>query len=399
MNVVSLDESAFSLTRNNGETWNQLSLIDTRINKLTDVAPSADCTTIYLASVNNAQACKGFDSIWRSSVNEKVVAPPLPALPPGSIWERVRVTPSALTCNVAHANYIILRLAPDKLDGQILGWAAGGTDGHAALGGFPVNANTMKMEWSPDFGDYFAQITPRLAIQDFAFESSTIIYILEANTGNVQKMPYTGTAWAASIPNATSNLGGGHTIEAKAADKVLVGNEAVLNSAATPFPVAISTDGGFSFVPMTRPIPQAATFGYHAIFDTDYGVGNNTTVYEGSDRAGAGLIHRNNAPAGANIPWTDMCTGFTAHVEYYGLVQSNSKNVNGQGTLYAAHAGNVTTAGLPFAWSGVERTLRPLDGIPKPGIQWTAWMLLQLHSRLCKRSSLLSRNRSSCAAV
>ena len=108
--VDPLDESAFSLTRNNGETWNQLSLIDTRMIKLTDVAPSADCSTIYLASVNNAEYCEGFDSIWRSSSNEAVVAPPLPALPIGSVWERVRVAPSAMTCEDTQSNYIILKL-------------------------------------------------------------------------------------------------------------------------------------------------------------------------------------------------------------------------------------------------------------------------------------------------
>jgi len=385
LNAVSLDESAFSLTRNNGETWNQLSLIDTRINKLTDVAPSADCTTIYLASVNNAQACKGFDSVWRSSVNEKVVAPPLPALPIGSIWERVRVSPTARTCNVAHANYAILRLAPDKLDGQVVGWAAGGSNGKTFVhnnnavgnGNFLTGANTNVMAWSPDFGDYWANISPRLTVNDFAFESSTILYVLEAGSGNVQKMPYTGTAWSSAMPSVSTNLGGGHTIEAKSTDKVLVGNQAiaisgnVTSAAATPFPVAISTDGGVTFIPMVRTIPQGAQFGYHAIFDTDYGVGNNTTIYEGSDAAGAGLIHRNNAPSGANVNWTDMITGFTTHVEYYGLVQTNSQNVAGQGTLYAAHAGNVTTPGLLTAWSGVERTLSPLDGIPKPGIEWS----------------------------
>lgn len=380
-NAVGLDESGFALTRNNGETWNELSLIDTRINKLTDVAPSADCTTVYLASVNNAAACKGFDSVWRSSVNEKVVAPPLPALPIGAIWERVRVSPTGPTCDNNQSNYAILRVAPDKEDGQVVGWAAGGSDGRTFNTGenviantFLTGANTTSMAWSPDYGDYWANVTPRIAVEDFAFESSTIIYVVEAGTGNVQKLPYTGTAWSSALPNITTNLGGGHTIEAKAPDKVLVGNEhvavvfpGVLNVSATPFPAAISLDGGMSFVPMVRTIPEAADNGYHAIFDTDYGVGNNTTIYVASDAAQpapGGKIYRNNAPAGANVPWTDMITGFTTHMEYYGLVQSNSKNVTGQGTLYAAHTGNA------FVFSGVERTLRPLDGIPKPGIQW-----------------------------
>ena len=165
-NVVPLDESAMSLTRNNGETWNQLSLIDTRMNKLTDVAPSADCTTIYLASVNNGLQCTGFDSVWRSSQNEKVVAPPLPALPIGQVWERVMTHVTARSCNLTQTNYSILRLAPDKLDGQVVGWAAGGTGGANAaigwIGAFPVGPSQAVMAWSPDFGDYWADITPRV---------------------------------------------------------------------------------------------------------------------------------------------------------------------------------------------------------------------------------------------
>ncbi|MGB8707137.1 MAG: hypothetical protein WCD72_04205, partial [Dehalococcoidia bacterium] len=49
---VALDESALAISRNNGETWNQISLIDTTITQFTDIAPTPDCKTIYLASVN-----------------------------------------------------------------------------------------------------------------------------------------------------------------------------------------------------------------------------------------------------------------------------------------------------------------------------------------------------------
>ena len=64
------DESAFAISRNNGETWNQLSLIDTTIDWLNDVAISPDCTTIYLASVNRntGLGCTEFDSVWRTSL-------------------------------------------------------------------------------------------------------------------------------------------------------------------------------------------------------------------------------------------------------------------------------------------------------------------------------------------
>ncbi len=365
-NVMLFDESAFSLTRNNGETWNQLSLIDTRMSKLTDVAPSPDCTTIYLASVNNETACLGFDSVWRSSINEAVVAPPLPALPIGQVWERVRTSPTNISCNMTDSNYAILRLAQDKLDGQVVFWAAGGTGidtGTTTIGGFTVGPNTQALAWSPDYGDYWADINPRITVQDMAAESSTILYVLN-RSGQVQKLPYTGTAWSSAINTVSAATGGGHTIEAQAEGKVLVGNRA---AAPTPFPASISTNGAESFRPMVRPLQNLATFGYHAIFDTDYD--DNETVYVANDSAAVGKIYRNKAPSGSNTDWSDMCNVFlgTTHREYYGIVQTNSKNVTGVGTLYAAH-----DAGSPnaTAYCGVERTLNPLMGMPKPGMFW-----------------------------
>jgi hypothetical protein len=392
-NIVLLDESAFSLTRNNGETWNQLSAIDTRIIKLTDVAPSADCTTVYLATVNDNIHCSGFDSVWRSSTNEKVVSPPLPGLPIGNIWERVYCRVTAASCNQVQANYAILRLAPDRLDGQIVGWAAGGTSGLDYIGGFRVGPNTRAMAWSPDFGDYWADINPRVAVQDFAFESSTVLYVLQSD-GNVQKMPYTGTAWASSTLSVSSMTGKAHTIEAMAPDKVLVAQAA---GASNTDVVGYSSNGGTSFMPMGIAPSTPASVGYHAIFDTDFA--KNATVYLASDQgfntasiawptvAGsadvntpAGLVFRNLVPAGSNSNWTDMLTGANyigygpaSHRGYYGLAQTNSKNVTGQGTLYAAHTiqATGTTATDKLRYSGVERTLSPLDGIPKPGLEWS----------------------------
>jgi len=46
------DESAFSVSFDDGDTWNQIGLIDTDMDYLTDVAQSPDCNTTYLASMN-----------------------------------------------------------------------------------------------------------------------------------------------------------------------------------------------------------------------------------------------------------------------------------------------------------------------------------------------------------
>jgi hypothetical protein len=393
LNIVPLDESAFALTRNNGETWNQLSLIDTRMSKLTDVAPSADCTTVYLASANNATNCRGFDSVWRSSMNEKVVAPPLPALEIGQIWERIRVSPTAVSCNQAESQYAILRLAPDKEDGQIVFWAAGGTGGRVNIPeagrnqvDYPVGAPTRAVAWSPDYGDYWAAINPRITVQDMEAESSTILYIVNF-ASDVQKMPYLTTAWSSSY--ATVDAGPfAHTIDVYPEDKVGIG------TARIAFMAFVSTNGGQAFRPAVRGAMEGPpTYGYHILFDTDYE--ENGMVYVASDRLNTGRIYRNKLPELGGSPWEDMVTPNTAHREYYGITQTNSDNVNNQGTLYVAHDSAVQTFGIldpnspntnndPLAlggnadglvdpgdtYGGVERTLHPLWGIPKPGVFW-----------------------------
>jgi hypothetical protein len=143
-----------------------------------------------------------------------------------------------------------------------------------------------------------------------------------------------------------------------AKDKVLVAA-----SAAGSLPASISINSATSFTPMVRPIPTTAQIGYHGIFDTDFD--DNSTIYVGSDGNASGLVYRNTAPDGSNNQWGDMMTGTTTHVEYYGLVQTNSKNVIGEGALYAAHA-----AFAPATWSGAERTLGPLGGKPTPRVWW-----------------------------
>ena len=57
------EEGAVSVTFDDGDTWNQLSLIDTYISYVSDVAVSPDCNKTFLATVNDGYGC-GCDSVW-----------------------------------------------------------------------------------------------------------------------------------------------------------------------------------------------------------------------------------------------------------------------------------------------------------------------------------------------
>lgn len=226
-----LDESAFSLSRNNGETWNQLALIDTRISQLTDIAPAPDCSTLYLASVSDNLNCSGFDSLWRSQSS-----------PVGSVWERVLCQPTTdQDCAAGQTDTAILALAGDKADGQIVFWAAVGT---------------RKIMWSPDLGDYWMNMSPTFTVQDMAAEDSKTLYTLSAN-GYIQKFTYSGTGWVsrASIP---TELHTGYSITTAYTGLTPDNDKGhiIVGGAGTGiYDVLYSTDGGTTFTPIIIQLP------------------------------------------------------------------------------------------------------------------------------------------------
>ena len=352
-----LDESAFGISRNNGETWNQIALIDTFIEKFTDMAPAADCSTVYLASINSTKMgatanCTSFDSVWRSGTATNVVSP-LPALPLGTYWERVLCHVTAADCTATQSEHAILRLAPDKLDGQIVFWAAGGT---GFYGGWD-NLNTQTVLWTPDYGDFWANIHPRISVQDMAAASSTKLYILNG-LGLSQTMPYTGTAWSSANPTVdVASISGSHSIAAYGDDYVLVGPWAY----ATAAPAALSSDGGGSFTALAATTGDSGAI--HVAFDPAFA--DNSIIYSGFDNGlGTGLGSIWRYQVGAGTDWINLLgTGAAGSVHspgYYGLALAHTG-----GALYGAHdrsAGVFNTA--------VERTLTPTGGLPKPGIAW-----------------------------
>jgi hypothetical protein len=214
--------------------------------------------------------------------------------------------------------------------------------------------------WSPDFGDYWANINPRLAVQDMDAESSTVLYILDV-TGLVQKMPYTGTAWSSAIGNVDTALGGGHTIRALAEGHVLVGANAAASAAA--YPVAYSANGAEWFYVVLERLPTVGNV--HVIFDAKFK--DNSIIYAADDGGPAlnlGSIYRNTVPS--YTQWIDLFGAGAAfapgiaHQSYYGLAMAT------EGTIYGAHDFSI----LPAYVSAVERNLYPTLGIPKPGHWW-----------------------------
>jgi len=409
--LIPNDESAFSISRNNGDTWNQLSLIDTTIDWFNDVAVSADCTTLYLASVhrNIGWGCNEFDSVWRSTISPGVAAP-LPAIAPiGTYWERVFMHTTSACCRVPQTDLPILRTVQsctDSSDGGVVAWAA-----RFAPTTFDATTGTLKvggglMAWSPDYGDYWSAVTPRYMVEDFTFESSRIMYVAGL-TGMVQKLVYTGTAWSTNLQGADSGVIP-HTIVARNG-KVLVG--ANYHSTLEGKPVAYSADGGVSFHTYRDDIPFKGNV--HAIFDTDFE--NNRFIYAAVGDNVTGTVYRNAIPdytrwsdndmmdvssgaTGSDWPVSpyNQAAGDPPHLRgYFGIVMAFTGN--GQPALYAAHDNwTATHFGITSSNSAVCRTLEPRNGIPKPGVYWDCLDIFQPPTQTGVRFTLEPASLKAC---
>ena len=371
--LVKNDESAFGISRNNGETWNQIALIDTTITRFTDIAPSADCKTIYLASVSGAPgaaaSCLAFDSVWRTSSNMDVTSPYAP-LPVGIFWERVLTRVTAPDCHEAQTNLALLRLVPYCADptGEVVAWGVYDTD-EAFDNGVAA--------WSPDFGDYWANITPRDPIQDFTFESRTVMYFL-APLGTVQKMPYTGTAWSTALSSVDSIVYAAHTIAAYPEGKVIVGAKAEYQASlyATSFSSNFNTDNP-SFAVMSTAGKTAAGGDVHVAFSPNFK--DNSMVFIGDEAGTVGSVYRNNP--GAQLRWGDT-NMLSATNNAVGCPDPSEDGIYGLALAYTGEALYAAASGAqgathPVAECGVWRTIDdgtgkygPLSGMPKPGIAW-----------------------------
>ncbi len=262
-NSQALDESSVSISVDDGESWNQIGLIDTGIDRLKSVVVAEDESTTYLASIHHA----GFDSLWRSQ-----------SLILGDVWQRV-------LCFDGESP--ILRLAPDAKDGANIFWGDQGTD-HARS--------------STDSGQTWHDCLPDFIIQDMAAYDNQRLYILQGN-GEVRCGTYAGGwTWA---KNSDTGLNTGHTIVVYS-DYILVGAAAYESS-----PLAYSADGGQTWLLITTQTPTSGN--RHAAFDSYFDT--NQVIYIADD---AGGIYR--WSLGRSYGWDDLAP---PNHSFYGIHLGN----------------------------------------------------------------------------
>jgi len=155
------DESAFAVSKNDGKTFNDISLIDTTLKALTDVAVSADGSNIYMAT-DSADAM----SLWRYA----------------SRWERV--------LTIDEKTGFIVRTAPNDMDVV-----------------YVADEDASAIYYSADAGEtkWHTRIATE-TIEDLAVETDgSVVYVASAG-GYVSKSTNNGFTWSSK---KSSKLSGG----------------------------------------------------------------------------------------------------------------------------------------------------------------------------------------------
>ena len=303
------DEGALSVSFNDGESWNQIGLIDTDIGSLTDVALAPDGNTTILASIPHN------GSIWNgtcSSVWLEAAALPEYAAEYNGKW--LRVWYGCLT------NYGIVRLAPEETE-EIY---------HVYF----CDQDTVTLYYTGSKGLEEWELDTKCPspIADLAAKEVDAVYALSAD-GRVAM--FDGSRWPSAY-RVDSGLDTGNTI-AVLGDSVLVGGKSG--------DVSYSFDGGLNFAELEDELPL--TGDVFVAFDSYFS--NNSLVY--AVVSGGGIYRW---VVNQSVEWEDI--GADA-LGYTGIVLDRAGNPETSattgGVLYTAYY-NATAS-----QSGVARCLAP----------------------------------------
>jgi len=247
------DEGAFQVSFDGGDNWQQVSMIDTSINYLSDVAQSPDCNVSYLASVNTEEGC-GCDSVWMKDTE-------LAAALYKDAWLRV-------FCKPLESDFGLLRLAPEETKSMTVYLVDRGTD--------TVYCDLSEgLACWDESGSEGGSATIN-NISDLAVKDASTIYALDAGGKIAMSDDYGATgSWEDPVD---SEVDAGWTI-AVLGDNVLIGGQDA--------DVSYSSDGGVTFTALedidTSGYVTIAFDSYFDANDTIYAAVNEAGVSEGGD--------------------------------------------------------------------------------------------------------------------
>jgi hypothetical protein len=221
------DESAFAVSEDMGDNFNDITLIDGGIDAtgMLDFAISADGSVQYLLTANTTVANNV--SLWRLD---------------NDLWNRVRFL-DAYTGTVAN---LIIRIAPDDPDVVYLAEVGATTIYYSSDGG--------QTKWH--------NRTSRYPINDLAVETDGGVAYVLTTSGYVSKSTNTGFTWGSK---ETSGQAGDYSITSLGEDLLLIGGDEDNPS------VSYSTDGNESWTDLD-PVDESGNVSVCAegLSDGDY---------------------------------------------------------------------------------------------------------------------------------
>jgi photosystem II stability/assembly factor-like uncharacterized protein len=294
--ATSGDESAFSLSRDDGLTWNQTSLIDTEISDIVDLAPAPNDKTLFMLSHRYA----GEHSLWRCR---------------DRVWERVYCTSLP---DVDKLERVALCPQYDNDNRVVL--VAGAGNGSPAI---------LK---STDDGQSFSHHRTPLPVDAWAVVDDSTWFIggYDGANGQVFRVTNSGFSYFEGVivgdqPLSSIALSPNYSED----ETILVGNKDGW--------VYFSEDNGESFDPLPLAAVSSPLSGVITVaFDPEYA--NNSIVYAASDSASEG-IYRSTV---GGSRWKKIDSPAEGRMGQMVL--------SAEGTLYSA---NFTADG------GMERCLNP----------------------------------------
>ncbi|MFC1988975.1 hypothetical protein ACFLVW_00140 [Chloroflexota bacterium] len=295
-----LDESAFSMSSDDGDNWQQLSLMDTTL-MLSDITPAPDSKTLFIATYSTF----GPEGVWRSASTQAGI---------GEYWSR------QLTMDTT-SDRIILRLSSDYASDYTIYAAETGGD---------------LMAVSHNRGNSWKRCRPFGPIVDMAFEDKDTLYVALPD-GYIRKSINSGVNWLGRVYAGLPDI---NMLAIAEKGTILVGGR---NGE-----VAYSTDGGVSFTKIDEVID---TGDVQVVADSNYK--KNGIIYAVTDAPDEGVWRW---AMGLSTQWEQIDESMTTlqtEQSISGLAMSP------EGTLYALRLEEAdSTSG------GMTRLLNPSETEP-----------------------------------
>jgi hypothetical protein len=312
------DESSFSQSQDNGNNWEQTSLINTDDIHISDIAPAPDSKSLFMATYSVAA-----EYVWRTAGE-----------PLGSYWSR-------LLTIWTKSDRVILRLSPDYADDYTL--YAAEVKGNLTESAAPGNSMMAMSHIRGNSSSWQKLYNSPGRVIDMAVEDKDTVYVALPR-GNIRKSVDGGLTWQEPVDTGLSGI---NMLSVPGKGNILAGSsESNSSDAPEGNKVAYSTDGGASFTKIDKPVGYGPG---DVQVVADAGYSQNRLIYAADNIADDGIWRWT---IGTSTEWEQIdepITQLKTGQRICGLAMGT------EGTLYALRAEKVDGIG----GGGMDRSLNP----------------------------------------